>query len=130
MLLLYIYDQYKSRFNWLVAVSILFNISWEHQASCSAKKLFYSGYFAGKIDPVLCVAGKRKYICWKTFLKNFLLNGIIAAKRRKLFLELWTIFANLLKLWGFFHEKHIIHYVMQLAGKNISAIFLGVKNTF
>ena len=24
------------------------------------KKLFYSGYFAGKIDPVLCVAGKMK----------------------------------------------------------------------
>ena len=30
------------------------------------KKLFYSGYFAGKIDPVLCVAGKMKYICWET----------------------------------------------------------------
>ena len=32
--------------------------------SCSAKKLFYSGYFAGKIDPVLCVAGRL-------FKKNF-----------------------------------------------------------
>ena len=39
------------------------------------KKLFYSGYFAGKIDPVLCLAGKMNYICWETFLKNFLLNG-------------------------------------------------------
>ena len=35
--------------------------------SCSAKKLFYSGYFAGKIDPVLCVADKTKYSCWEAF---------------------------------------------------------------
>ena len=35
------------------------------------KKLFYSGYFAGKIDLVLCVAGKMKYICWETFYKTF-----------------------------------------------------------
>ena len=47
----------------------------EHPTSCSAEKLFYCGYFAGKIDPVLCVAGKMKYICWETFLANFLLNG-------------------------------------------------------
>ena len=40
--------------------------------SCSAKKLFYSGCFAGKIDPVLCVAGKMKYICWETFTKLFI----------------------------------------------------------
>ena len=26
-----------------------------HPTSCSTKKLFYSGYFAGKIDPVLYV---------------------------------------------------------------------------
>ena len=39
----------------------------EHPTSCSAEKLFYSGYFAGKIDPVLCAAGKMKYICWETF---------------------------------------------------------------
>ena len=38
----------------------------EHPTSCSAEKLFYIGYFAGKIDPVLCVAGKMKYICWET----------------------------------------------------------------
>ena len=31
------------------------------------KKLFYSEYFAEKIDPVLCVADKMKYICWETF---------------------------------------------------------------
>ena len=50
----------------------------EHPTSCSAKKLFYSGYFAGKIDPVLCVAGKIKYIVGiiareaaKIFFKNF-----------------------------------------------------------
>ena len=40
--------------------------------SCSAKKMFYSGYFAGKIDLVLCVAGKMNYICQETFLENFL----------------------------------------------------------
>ena len=40
--------------------------------SCSAKRLFYSGYFAGKIDPVqLYFAGKMKYICWETFQKTF-----------------------------------------------------------
>ena len=43
----------------------------EHPMSCSAKKLFYSGYFAGKFDPVLCAAGKMKYICWETFQKTF-----------------------------------------------------------
>ena len=39
--------------------------------SCSAKKLFYNGYSAGEIDPVLCVAGKIKYICWEIFWENF-----------------------------------------------------------
>ena len=43
----------------------------EHPASCSAEKLFYSGYFAGKIDPVLCAAGKMKYVCWETFSQLF-----------------------------------------------------------
>ena len=42
----------------------------EHPTSCSAKKLFCSGYFAGKIDPVLCV--KMKYICCETFRKLFI----------------------------------------------------------
>ena len=43
---------------------------WEHPTtgtSCSAKMLFYSGYFAGKIGLVLCVAGKMKYNCWELF---------------------------------------------------------------
>ena len=30
------------------------------------KKLFYSGYFAGKTDSLLYLAGKMKYICWQT----------------------------------------------------------------
>ena len=47
----------------------------EHPTSYSAKKPFYSGYFAGKIDPVLCVAGKMKYIV-----------GIIAREASKIFL--------------------------------------------
>ena len=34
-------------------------------------ELFCSGYFAGKIDPILCVAGKMKCICWETFQKTF-----------------------------------------------------------
>ena len=29
-------------------------------------------YFARKIDPVLRLAGKTKYICWETFFKKFL----------------------------------------------------------
>ena len=77
------------------------------------KKLFHSGYSAGKIDPVLCFAGKVTYIRWETF-----------------FLELWTIFENLLKLWMFVMKRIQFSHVMQLAEKNISAIFLGVKNTF
>ena len=98
--------------------------------SCSGKKLLYSWYFAGKIAPVLCVAGKMKYISWETFLAIFLLNGHYRRKAAKIFLELWTILENLLKLWMFMMKRTKIIYVMQLAGKNISAIFLGVKNTF
>ena len=50
--------------------------------------VFYSGYFPGKIDPVLCLPGKMKYICWETFLKNFLLNGHYRREAAKIFLEL------------------------------------------
>ena len=60
--------------------------------SCSAKKLFYNGYSAGKINPVLCFAGKMKYICWETFLENLLLNGRYRREAAKIFLELQTIF--------------------------------------
>ena len=77
----------------------------EHPTSCSAEKLFYSGYFAGKLDPVLCVAGKMKYICWETFLANFLLNGHYRRERRKFVSELWTIFENLMKLWMFVMKR-------------------------
>ena len=44
-------------------------------------------------------------------------------------MELWRIFENLLKFMDVSNETHKTQ-VMQLAGKNISAIFLGVKNTF
>ena len=57
--------------------------------------------FAGEIDPVLGVAGKMKYICWETFQENFLLNGHYRREGPKIFLELWTIFENLLKSWMF-----------------------------
>ena len=40
---------------------------WSTQRAVLQKKLFYSWYFAGKIDQVLCLAGKMKYICWETF---------------------------------------------------------------
>ena len=94
------------------------------------KKLFYSGYVAGKIGPVLCVAGKMKYISWEPFFSNFLLNVHYRPEAAKFFLELLTIFENLLKLWMFMMKCTKFTHVMQLAGKSISAIFLGVKNTF
>ena len=56
--------------------------------SSSAKKLFYNGNFAGKID----TAGKL-------FLKNSSLNGHYRREAVKIVLELCTIFENLLKLW-------------------------------
>ena len=93
------------------------------------KKLFYSGYFAGKIVPVLCVADKMKYICWETFQKTFVKSGHYHHETEKSFVELRRIFENLLKFMDVSNEMHKTQ-VMQLAGKNISAIFLGVKNTF
>ena len=41
-------------------------------------------FFAGKTDPVLCLAGKMKYICWETFSKNFLLHGHYRRKAAKI----------------------------------------------
>ena len=35
------------------------------------KKAVLQWVFPGKIDPVLCFAGKVKYICWETFKKTF-----------------------------------------------------------
>ena len=49
-----------------------------------------------------------KYICWETFSKTFCEMGIVASKRRNFFLELWKIFENLVKLWMFVDETHII----------------------
>ena len=65
--------------------------------NCSAKMLFCSGYFAGKIDSLLCLAGKMKYICWETNHKFLCEMVIIAAKRGKFF---WNL-ENFLKLWMF-----------------------------
>ena len=39
----------------------------------------------------------------------------------KIFLELWTIFENFLKLWMFVMTRTYFTHVMQLAGENISA---------
>ena len=54
--------------------------------------------------------------------------GIIAKKLRNFFRTLDNI-SKFAEIMGVHDEMHIIH-VMQLAGENISAIFLGVKNTF
>ena len=77
----------------------------EHTSSCSAKKLFYSGYFPEKIDPVLCLPGKMKYICRETLLKNFLLNGHYPCEAAEFFLKTCIIFENLLKLWMFVMKR-------------------------
>ena len=72
--------------NWISEVKPLLahDVSYcqEHPTSCSEKKLFQSGYSAGKIDPVLCLAGKVNYVCWEIFLENFC---IIASKRQNFF---------------------------------------------
>ena len=78
------------------------------QRAVLQKKLFYSGYSAGKIDSVLCVAGKMKYICWETFLEKFLLNrhyGREAANFFKILHNLWK-FAGIMDVLD---ETHIIH---------------------
>ena len=66
-------------------------------------------YFAGKIYPVLCLAGKMKYICWETFSKNFLLNGHCRRKAVKMFSELWTIFEKCAEIMDFHEVMHTIH---------------------
>ena len=68
--------------------------------------------------------------CWETFFGNFFGKWALSPRSGKnFFVELWTIFENLLKLWMFMMKRTKITHVMQLAGKNISTIFLGV-NTF
>ena len=69
------------------------------QKSCSTIGMLYGKLIA------LRVAGKRKCICWETFLENFLLNGHYHCEAAKTFLELWTIFENLLKLWMFLMKR-------------------------
>ena len=49
------------------------------------QKAVLSEYFAGKIDPVLCLAGQIKYICWENCFKNFSLNGHYRSEPAKVF---------------------------------------------
>ena len=56
--------------------------------------------------------------------------GVGTTKWQKFLLEPWTTFEKLLKIWMLVMKRKKFTRVMQLAGKNISAIFLGVKNTF
>ena len=70
-----------------------------------------------------------KYICWETFQKAFVKSEHYHHEMEKSFVELRRILENLLKFMDVSNETHKTQ-VMQLAGKNISAIFLGVKNTF
>ena len=76
----------------------------EHPTSCSAKEAVLQWVFAEKIDPVLCVADKVKYICWET-LENFLLNEHSGREAAKMFFRLWAMFENLLKLWMFVMKR-------------------------
>ena len=71
-----------------------------------------------------------KYISWETFSENVLLNGHYLCELVKFLSELWTIFENLLKLWMLVMKRAEFIHVMQLAGKNVCAIFLEMKNTF
>ena len=43
------------------------NVRSTQRAVLQKLKLFYSGYFDGKIDLLVCLAGKTKYICWEPF---------------------------------------------------------------
>ena len=56
--------------------------------------------------------------------------GIIALKRWNFFLKLWTIFWKFAEIMGVHDETHKVHSCYAAGWENISAIFLGVKNTF
>ena len=43
------------------------------------------GILLGKIDPVLCLAGKMKEVCWETLLKYVLLIGHYRREEAKFF---------------------------------------------
>ena len=81
----------------------------EHPTSCSAEKLFYNEYFAGKTDPVLCVAGKMKHICWQTFFRKLFVKWALSPPSGEI------LFRTLDNLWKFAEimdvrdETHIIH---------------------
>ena len=79
------------------------------QRAVLQKKLFYSGYSAGKIDPALCVAGKMKYICWENFLENCLLNGHYRLEEAKIFLRTWDNLQKFVEIMDVRDETHIIH---------------------
>ena len=61
------------------------------------------------------------------YLKISLLNG---HSRRQAAIIFFQNLENFLKLLMFKVKCTLFTHVMQLAGKNISAIFLGMKNTF
>ena len=69
------------------------------------KKALLQWAFCWETWSSLCVAGKMNYICWETFLENLLLNGYYRRKGAKFFLERWSIFENLLKLWMFVMKR-------------------------
>ena len=64
------------------------------------------------------------------FSENFLLNEHYPLEAVKMFFRTLEIFENLLKLWMFVMKRTQFTHVIQLAWKNISTFFLGVKNTF
>ena len=66
------------------------------QNSCSTV-----GILLAKLIQFYALLAKWNTSAVRTALKTFCEMGIIAAKRRKFFLELWTIFEKLLKLWMF-----------------------------
>ena len=63
------------------------------------------GILLVKLIQFFCLAGKMKYICWETVFKNFLLNGHCRREAAIVYLELWTIFENLMKLWIFVMKR-------------------------
>ena len=69
------------------------------------KNLFCSRYFAGKIDSLLCLAGKMKYIYWETNRK-FLCEMVIISEKRGKFCFEHRKFSEILDVHD---EMHIIH---------------------
>ena len=109
----------------------LLNVRDEHPTSYSAGKAVLQWVFCWENwSSFMCSWQDEIHLLGAFFLAIFLLNVHYRPEAAKFFLELLTIFENLLKLWMFMMKCTKFPHVMQLAGKSISAIFLGVKNTF